>query len=251
MKKSNKSMMLMLVLIFAVVVIAGISSTQNLKKSDTEKSYDKAISYIDKYMRRIKVDNATPIKSTVEFGTTKLADELPDISSYPLSVEGKGEINVEIFSSPEKAGEGTDGWLNEVAEKYNREKNTINGKVASVSVRSIASGAAVDYIVSGKYVPEAFSPSNELWAKMIQAQHADLELVDTGIAKNAPGILLSQSTYDALNQKYGKVDLDVIVEATINNEIAINLYKKFGFNLVGTRTNYYKGVDALLFTLDI
>ena len=41
------------------------------------------------------------------------------------------------------------------------------------------------------------------------------------------------------------------LEVAINNEIAINLYKKFGFKLVGTRTNYYKGVDALLFTLDI
>lgn len=249
MKKSNKSMMLMLVLIFAVVVIAGIYSTQNLKKSDTEKSYDKAISYIDKYMKRIKVDNATPIKATVEFGTTKLADELPDISGYPLSVEGKGEINVEIFSSPEKAGEGTDGWLNEIAEKYNREKNTINGKVASISVRSIASGAAVDYIVSGKYVPEAFSPSNELWAKMVQAQHANLDLVDTGIAKNAPGILLSQSTYDALNQKYGKVDLDVIVEATINNEIAMGYTNPYasstGMNFLISALAYFDSENPL------
>ena len=41
------------------------------------------------------------------------------------------------------------------------------------------------------------------------------------------------------------------LEVASNNEIAINLYKKFGFKQVGTRTNYYKGIDALLFTLDI
>ena len=82
----NKSMMIMLVLIFAVVVIAGIYSTQNLKKSDTEKSYDKAISYISQYMKRIKVDNATPIKATVEFGTTKLA--LVEISSLVMNPIG-------------------------------------------------------------------------------------------------------------------------------------------------------------------
>ena len=41
------------------------------------------------------------------------------------------------------------------------------------------------------------------------------------------------------------------LEVANNNEIAINLYKKFGFKQVGTRTNYYKGIDALLFTLDI
>ena len=41
------------------------------------------------------------------------------------------------------------------------------------------------------------------------------------------------------------------LEVAINNEIAINLYKKFGFKQVGTRTNYYHGIDALLFTLNI
>lgn len=41
------------------------------------------------------------------------------------------------------------------------------------------------------------------------------------------------------------------LEVASNNEIAINLYKKFGFKQVGTRTNYYHGIDALLFTLDI
>ena len=245
----NKSMMILLVIIFAVVVIAGIYSTQNLKKSDTEKSYDKAISYISKYMKRIKVDNADPIKATVEFGTTKLADELPDISQYPLSVEGNGEINVEIFSSPEKAGEKTDGWLNEVAEKFNSQRNTVNGKTASISVRSIASGAAIDYIISGKYVPEAFSPSNELWAKMVQAQDANLDLIDSGIAKNTAGILLSQSTYDALEKNYGKVDLDVIVQATINNEIAMGYTNPYasstGMNFLISALSYFDKENPL------
>ena len=200
-------------------------------------------------MKRIKVDNADKIKSTVEFGTTKLADELPDISQYPLSVEGNGEINVEIFSSPEKAGEKTDGWLNEVAEKFNSQRNTVNGKTASISVRSIASGAAVDYIISGKYVPEAFSPSNELWAKMVQAQSVNLDLIDSGIAKNAAGILLSQSTYDALEKKYGKVDLDVIVEATINNEIAMGYTNPYasstGMNFLVSALSYFDNENPL------
>lgn len=40
------------------------------------------------------------------------------------------------------------------------------------------------------------------------------------------------------------------LEVARNNEIAINLYEKFGFKRVGTRSNYYNGVDALLFTLE-
>lgn len=39
------------------------------------------------------------------------------------------------------------------------------------------------------------------------------------------------------------------LEVASNNEVAINLYKKFGFKQVGKRKKYYNGIDALLFTL--
>lgn len=133
---------------------------------------------MNKYLKTINVKNETPIKSTVSLGTTNLKDELPDISDYPITVEGNGEINIEIFSSPEKAGNDTDGWLNEVAKSFNNANNQIDGKKVSVSIRSIASGAAVDYIVSGKYIPDAFTPSNELWGDMIKAQNVNLDIVD-------------------------------------------------------------------------
>ena len=41
------------------------------------------------------------------------------------------------------------------------------------------------------------------------------------------------------------------LEVASNNEVAINLYKKFGFKQVGIRPNYYNGTDALLLTLEI
>lgn len=248
-KQSNKKMIIILILVFVVIFAVGINSTQNLKKSSSEKNYDKAISYLNKYMKNIKVDEADKVKSTVSLGNTKLEDELPDISEYPLTVQGNGELNVEIFSSPEKAGEDTDGWLNEVAQKFNNQRNTINGKTVSVSIRSIASGAAVDYIVSGKYVPEGFSPSNELWAGMVEAQNTKLTLIDSGIAKNTAGILLSQSTYDALAQKYGKVELETIVEATINNEIAMGYTNPYasstGMNFLISALSHFDNENPL------
>lgn len=39
------------------------------------------------------------------------------------------------------------------------------------------------------------------------------------------------------------------LEVARTNEVAINLYKKFGFKQVGLRPKYYNGIDALLFTL--
>ncbi len=242
-KESNKKMMLILMIIFILIVVVGIMSTQNLNKSSTEKSFDKAMSYLENYLKGIHVKEADLVKSTVSFGDTKLEDELPDISDYPLSVEGKGEVNIEIFSSPEKAGEDRDGWLNEVANRFNRSNKTVNGKKVSVSIRSIASGAAVDYIASGKYVPDGFTPSNELWAEMLQAQKVELKKVSDGIAKNATGMLLSSSTYDALQQKYGTVDLGAVVQATINNEIAMGYTNPYasstGMNFLISTLTYF------------
>lgn len=248
-KQSNKKMIIVLVLIFAVILILGIASTMDLKKTSSEKSYDKAVSYIEKYLKTINVQEADLVKSTVSFGETSLEDELPDISDYPLSVEGKGEINIEIFSSPEKAGDDRDGWLNEVAKNFNNSKQTIDGKTVSVSIRSIASGTAVDYIVSGKYVPDGFTPSNELWVSMLQSQKVEMTKMSDGIAKNTAGMLLSQSTYDALEQKYGAVDLGAVVQATVNNEITMGYTNPYasstGMNFLISTLSYFDSENLL------
>ena len=40
--------------------------------------------------------------------------------------------------------------------------------------------------------------------------------------------------------------LDITLEVRIDNEIAINLYRKFGFEKVAIRKGYYNGVDGIL-----
>jgi len=49
-----------------------------------------------------------------------IINRLPDInSSYPPQVRETTSSYIEIFSSTEKAGSGTDGWLTEVAQDFN------------------------------------------------------------------------------------------------------------------------------------
>ena len=225
-QKNSKSKILILIAIFALIVVGGIYGTRNLGQTTTEKSYSKSVSYLNKYLKDINVQNGTPIKSTVNIGQNTLKDELPEISQYPFSIEGNGDINIEIFSSPEKAGEGTDGWLNEVAKKFNSAGYKVGDKSVSVSVRSIASGVAVDYITSGKYIPQAFTPSNELWGDMATAGGAKLNKVNDSLVKNTAGILLSKSTYDKLKSSYGNVDLAAVVQATTKNEISLGYTNK-------------------------
>ena len=77
----------------------------------------------------------------IQITDTNLYDELPEITKYPLQVEGNGDIDIEIFTSGEKAGKDTDRWMIEVAEDLNRSNLTLpDGQSVSCSVRSIGSG---------------------------------------------------------------------------------------------------------------
>ena len=118
-----------------------------------------------------------------------------------------------------------------------------------MSVRNISSGDAVDYIVSKKYIPELFAPSNELWAAMAQAQFADLTKISDSLVKNTAGILLSQSTYNSLESKYGKVDLSAVVQATTNNEISLGYTNPYasstGLNFLVSTLVYFDSSNPL------
>ena len=206
-KSKNTVFLAVLGLLLAGGIGGGILISKNIGKSKQEISRETAVSQLDKKLKKISVDSVNARKATVEITGTNLAEELPDISKYPMTVTGRGDINIEIISSTEKASSGTDGWLNEVAEDFNSSHYSIDGKWATVSVRPIASGAAIDYIISGKYVPEAFSPSNVLWGEMIAAENVKIETVTDRLAGNTAGILISKDTHKKLNDSYGKVDI--------------------------------------------
>lgn len=239
------------VLIFAGIAVAvfgivavGISLTKNIGMSDEAITEEQASEKMNKLLGGISVTDVEPIKASItDEDILSDEEELPDIASYPLTVTGNADINIEIFSSPEKAGEGTDGWLNEVAESFNNEGYQVNGKKASVSIRSVSSGLAVDYITSGKYVPDAITPSNEFWGKMIEAGGVEVTLKEDKLAGNVAGVLLSKKKYDEILEKYGSVNMKVISEATANNEIAMGYTNPFvsstGLNfLVSTLYSY-------------
>ena len=220
-KSKNTIFLAVLGLLLAGGITGGILLSRNLGKSKQEVSRDTAVTQLEKKLKKISVKNVQPHKATVEITGSNLAEEMPDISKYPMTVTGRGDINIEIISSTEKASSGTDGWLNEVADDFNASHYMIDGKWATVSVRPIASGAAIDYIISGKYVPEAYSPSNELWGQMIAAENVKIEMVTDRLAGNTAGILISKETHKKLNDTYGKVDISTIVQATVNSEITM------------------------------
>lgn len=248
-QSKNAAFLIVVAILMIAAIAIGIVISGRLGKSHSELTHESAMAQLDKKLKKISVKEESPRKATVEIAGSDLAAELPDIGKYPLSVEGRGTLDLEIFSSTEKSSKGTDGWLNEVAEKFNAEHHEIGGQWATISVRPIASGAAIDYIVSGKYVPELYSPSNELWGEMLAAENVDIKLLEKRLAGNTAGILLTRDTYNKIQTAYGKVDISSIIEATIKNEIAMGYTNPYasstGLNFLVAALQEFDSSDIL------
>lgn len=253
MQKKNILAFVVIALISFVVIFAVISST-NSNDDTAVMTEDQANKKLAKYLNKIDVSNIPARKANVELEETDLKEELPDISKYPLSVEGNADIVnadivIEIFSSPEKAGEGSDSWLSTMAKEFNKQDNKVDGKTVAISVRSIASGLGTDYIISGKYLPDAFTPSNDLWGKIIEAEGADISLVTDRMVGNVAGVLLTKSVVNDITKNYGEVNMKTITQATADNRIAMGytnpLSSSAGMNFLLSTLNAYDSSDIL------
>ena len=211
-------------IVVLIVIIAGVMLTNQMGKTSYEISEEDATRKLDKLLRNVSVTEVEPRKAPVDFSGSDLAASLPDISQYPLTVEGKGDVTVEIFASPEKAGSGTDGWMNEAAKAFNDQHNrTAAGKTMAVSVRNITSGMGSDYIVSGKYLPDAFSPSNTMWGTMAVSNGAQLSLEHGAerLVGNVAGILLADNMVKTLTADYGEITIETITQATMDGKVSM------------------------------
>ena len=229
MKKTSKFLLVSCFIVVAVfaLVYLGVSLTANIGKSEQEITVEDADKQLSKLYSKVNVNTADPIKGQIDLDPADVSDELPDISKFTISVENTTESFVEIFSSTEKSGVEMDSWLNEVAEDFNKANLSIDGKTVSIKIRSIASGTATDYIKSGKYIPDAFTPSNEFWGEMVKDSGVNTELITDRLVGNVPGIVISKSKHGELVEQYGSVNVKTVIEAISNNEMAMGYTDPF------------------------
>jgi Ca-activated chloride channel family protein len=210
MKNDNKVIFAGIALVILVVAALVFGVCLRVLKGGSEEETSKYT--LEEMLDRINVTEATPVKGSVSLGNTSLYDELPEIDKYPLQVTGNADIVLEVFSSGEKAGSDYESWMIDVANNFNSSNiETASGKSVAVSVRQMSSGMGADYIISNKYLPDLYTPSNELFGKYVETNGGDIEVVSERLVGNTAGVLVDK------NKGYKSVA--EVAEAVVNNEI--------------------------------
>ena len=205
---------LMIIVMVAVIIGVVVKRAGNISSGGGGISGTKQDMTLDEMYNELDVEQATPVKGTVTLDTPDLYDELPEIAKYPLSVEGSGDVDIEIFTSGEKAGKDNDSWLIDVASSFNSsDVKTSDGKTVSMSVRSVPSGTAADYIISGKYLPDLYTPSNTLFGEYAISNNGSLELYADRLVGNTAGILVKKDS--------GYTTADEVIKAVQDNKITM------------------------------
>lgn len=219
-EEKTSTFAIIMIVIIAVALIIGLFAIMGSSSNEQSTvSYNDAKSELDALLSKVDIQENNDVKVDIDLESSEVS--LPDISKYPLSVEGRGELNVEIVTSTEKGGNGTDGWINEVAKKFNSSNQKIDGKSVTVSIRPIASGLARDYLTTGTYVPEGFTPSNTFWIDMLDSKNLELTKIEDSLIGNTAGFLLKEDKYNQIIEKYGEVNLSTILKA--NQELGITI----------------------------
>ena len=98
-------------------------------------------------------------------------------------------------------------------------------------------------------MPEAYSPSNELWGEMVAAENVNIEMIEKRLAGNTAGILVSKETYNKLKESYGDVNISTIVSATVKSEITMGYTNPYasstGMNFLVSALEEFDSTDIL------
>jgi Ca-activated chloride channel family protein len=189
-------------LLSASVVVLLTTSCGNKEIESKEQAFETIHTLVEK---EIKPDyNENRVRANIQLTKTNLLSMLPDLSEYPLAFNVRDNNTtevVEIFTSSEKAGKARDGIYIEMANQFNQlGKKTSAGKRAVINIRKIASGLGAQFMLAHQYTPDAYSPSNFLWADMLNANGIKTQTIAEKTAPNTAGIVVKKSKRDQITE---------------------------------------------------
>ena len=249
-RKSHAGILLALAVVVLAAIFGGLFVSRNLGKSTKTVSRESSQRTLEKMIDHIEPQQGTPTKGTVEYAEEDTTfQELPELKDDSIVVNPTGSNVAEIFASSEKTGSGRDGFLREMASSYNAQKIEVNGQPAAIRLRTVSSGQQVDYVASGKYIPDGISPSNDLFIRMLEAKGTDVQVISDSLVENYAGIVMPKKVYNDIKETYNGVDVKTIAQAVSDEMIVMGYTNPFtsaaGMNFLVTLLDSYDSGSIL------
>lgn len=252
-RKVPAALVAVVVAVAAVLVTAGIIAlTRNLGRPADEVSAEEATTTLARLYDEVDPDTQTPQKSPVDVSDTmSAADELPDIDTYDVVVDATTDTYAEVWSSGEKAGAAntTDGYLTDMATRFNASNPTVGGQAVSIRLRSVPSGTGIDYMTSGKATPAAWTPSSQMQVLMLNAEGVATETVADSLVGNVAGFVIKSDKAQELRDAYGALDIGAVVDAVAQGDLQFGytnpLTSAAGMNFLVATLHRYDPDDIL------
>ena len=107
-------------------------------------------------------------------------------------------------------------------------------------------------INNGEFVYWIFEQDNQIVGYLaIQKTFFDIHILGIGVLESHRNNSIAKKLTQELISYFEVSDFNkILLEVRQSNDIAMSLYKSFGFKLYGVRKNYYVNEDANLFHLE-
>ena len=239
--------------VFTSLALVGCES----KIDSPEKAKEKIASLVSETIQPNYNENT--YRANIQLTQTNLLSLLPDLNDYPIVSPVADNANVEaveIFTSSEKAGKGRDGYFNEIAAAFNKQRIQIgNGKVAAINIRKIASGLGAQFMLARKYTPDAFSPSNFLWGDIRKSNGIAVDMIAEATAPNTAGIIVKKSKADEITSG-GNLDVAKLLTSVTSGSFAMGYTNPYqsstGLNfLMMVLNSFAEGDESQMLSPDV
>ena len=228
---------------------AGIGSSESGKSGGRKLSYEDAQTELDALLTRVHQYEVESPEMDIYSDEVTVADTLADIDTFPITVQGSGEIDLEIAAPSEFTGSQPDDWLNVVAQRFNQSGAEVDGKRVSVTVRKMASGEVVTYMTGGGYKPDLYIPSSYALGEMLRAGGIGVVELADRVAGNTAGMLIKKDVYDTFTEKYGDATVGSVLEATLAGDLTFAYTNPYtsatGLNILTTMLHSFDAADPL------
>ena len=243
--------------LFASMLLILLISACGSTIENKEQAFEKIHQWVEKEIKPSYNENR--VRANIQLTKTNLLSMLPDLADYPLAFalrDSNTTEMVEIFTSSEKAGKGRDGIYIELAKQFNQlGRKTSNGKQAVINVRKIASGLGAQFMLAHQYTPDAYSPSNFLWADMLNANGIKTEMIAEQTAPNTAGIVVKKAKFDQISEK-GQLDIGKLLTKVTTGSFAMGYTNPYqsstGLNFLLTILNSFaQGDESQMLSPDV